>query len=441
MSTERLRSCHSIWLDHEKKPWSPSGMPPVRLRGFLPPSRLLLSFLLLILMLGFLAPIASANPAPQDSRITAARNSHSHVAHGPAQLALPLIQQVRFNSQPIPFHSGIALGPGAGNLEIQFAAPPPAAPDHLRYQLLPLDKQWKDLGKDRKALYTRLPPGHYQFECEQSDNSTFRDPVVETLALTVLPPYWQTSWFRSLCILALLLLVFVLHKVRVYLLVRHAEQLQDAVTQTRAELTLAVKMAGDAQEALKEQALKDSLTGVWNRRALFDLLERELYRSQRDRVPVTVVMIDMDHFKSINDTYGHQTGDDVLREAAGRILSAMRPYDFVGRYGGEEFLVILPSCSHHNGVRRAEDFRLAIAERPVPTSRGPLEVTCSLGVAFYDFLVLPEEFIHRADAALYRAKAAGRNCVCAEDRPITPAKSSAKPSYPLSRPSSKRANL
>jgi diguanylate cyclase (GGDEF)-like protein len=126
-------------------------------------------------------------------------------------------------------------------------------------------------------------------------------------------------------------------------------------------------------------------------------------------------MIDMDHFKRINDTHGHLTGDEVLREAARRLTEAMRPYDFAGRYGGEEFLIVLPSCSPHNGIQRAEDFRRAIAEAPVLTALGPLAVTCSLGVAAYDGAMRPEELIHQADEALYRAKRMGRNCVCAGD--------------------------
>jgi two-component system, cell cycle response regulator len=123
-------------------------------------------------------------------------------------------------------------------------------------------------------------------------------------------------------------------------------------------------------------------------------------------------MIDMDHFKKINDTHGHLTGDEVLREAANRLTEVMRPYDFAGRYGGEEFLVVLPSCSPHNGLQRAEDFRRVIAGLPVSTGVGPLAVTCSLGVAAYDGSMPLEDLIHRADEALYRAKRKGRNCVC-----------------------------
>jgi diguanylate cyclase (GGDEF)-like protein len=226
-------------------------------------------------------------------------------------------------------------------------------------------------------------------------------------------PYWQTPRFRSLCAFFLLLLVLLLHRLRVRYLRRHNQRLQETVTQTRAELTLTARTARDAQEALKEQALRDGLTGLWNRRAVFAMLEKEIYRAQRDRFPVTLVMIDLDHFKNINDTFGHPTGDEVLREAARRLVEVMRPYDFIGRYGGEEFLVVLPSCSSHHGVQRAEEFRRVIATSPVITAVGLLAVTCSVGVAAYDEGMPPDDLILRADEALYRAKHMGRNCVCA----------------------------
>jgi diguanylate cyclase (GGDEF)-like protein len=210
-----------------------------------------------------------------------------------------------------------------------------------------------------------------------------------------------------------MILIVVLYKLRVSYLVKHNRRLQDTVSQTKAELTLTAKIAGDAQESLKEQALRDSLTGLWNRRAIFTMLEREIHRAQRDRFPITLVMIDLDHFKNINDTHGHLIGDDVLRETASRLTDTMRPYDFAGRYGGEEFLIVLPSCSPQNGLQRAEHFRRAIAGMPVPTCIGPLAVTCSLGVASWDEGMPPEDLIHRADEALYRAKHQGRNCVCA----------------------------
>jgi diguanylate cyclase (GGDEF)-like protein len=324
-----------------------------------------------------------------------------------------LIGLVRFNQKAIPFEQGVTAGPGPGNLEIQFAAPLSADIDHLRYRLLGFDSEWREAGKERSVLYSHLPTGHYRFDFEASTGGRGRTSTAESLTIVVVPPYWQSGQFRGLCAIFLLFVVLALHKLRVRALKRRAGKLEENVTRTRAELVLAVKTAGDAQQALKEQALKDSLTGLWNRGAIFAMLEKELCRAQRDHLPITVVMIDMDHFKNINDTYGHQMGDTVLREAASRLFEVMRPYDIAGRYGGEEFLIVLPSCSARNGIQRAEHFRRAIAERPVPTALGPLAVSCSLGVASYDQAMPPEELIHRADEALYRAKKLGRNCVCA----------------------------
>ncbi|MGA8528321.1 MAG: GGDEF domain-containing protein [Acidobacteriaceae bacterium] len=327
-----------------------------------------------------------------------------------------LIEQVRFNQKPISFQEGVTVGPGAGDLEIQFAAPASAA-DRLRYRLLGLDAQWRETGSERILRY-HLAPGHYEFDFQQAENARLRPSVVESIPITVKAPSWQTARFRAQCIMFLLLLILVLHRVRVRFLKKHNRKLQETVNQTRAELTLTARTARDAQEALKEQALRDGLTGLWNRKAVFSMLEKELYRAQRDRFPVTVVMIDLDHFKNVNDTFGHPTGDEVLREATRRLIEVMRPYDFIGRYGGEEFLVVLPSCSSRHGMQRAEEFRRAIAARPVFTAAGQLAVTCSVGVAAYDDGLPPDDLIHRADDALYRAKRLGRNCVCAGEKGI-----------------------
>ncbi|HEY1809333.1 MAG TPA: GGDEF domain-containing protein [Acidobacteriaceae bacterium] len=327
-----------------------------------------------------------------------------------------VIEQVRFNQRPILFEGGVRAGPGGGDLEIQFAAGALGPLHRLRYRLLGADAEWREAGTESEILRYHLAPGHYEFDFVQAENSRKRGAAIESIPITVIAPYWQTAWFRSLCAVFLLLLILLLHRLRVRYLKGNNQKLQETVSRTKAELTLTAKIAGDAQEALKEQALKDGLTGLWNRRAVFAMLEREIHRAQRDGFAVTVVMIDLDHFKNINDTYGHPTGDEVLREAAGRLIEVMRPYDFIGRYGGEEFLVVLPSCSSQNGMRRGEEFRRAIAARPVFTAAGQLAVTCSVGVAAYDQAMPPDDLIHRADAALYRAKRLGRNCVCAGEK-------------------------
>lgn len=168
-----------------------------------------------------------------------------------------------------------------------------------------------------------------------------------------------------------------------------------------------------AQETLRDQASRDPLTGIWNRRTVFETLARELVRSRREQSPLAVVMADLDHFKELNDTYGHMAGDFVLREATRRMSSNIRPYDGIGRYGGEEFLLVLPGCDTRSGAGRAEQLRHAIVSEPFDTSEGRLSISCSLGVASTADLAEPDtdSLVRAADAALYRAKHKGRNRV------------------------------
>jgi diguanylate cyclase (GGDEF)-like protein len=168
-----------------------------------------------------------------------------------------------------------------------------------------------------------------------------------------------------------------------------------------------------ARDALRFQAAHDPLTGLWNRVAALDALRRELARAWRQRISVAVLLGDLDHFKNINDTYGHLAGDSALREVARRLRSNVRSYDTVARYGGEEFLLVLPDCDRAGAIRQAERLRQVFARAPLdlPDARVPL--TLSLGVASLEVSVgvIAEEMIRAADSALYRAKESGRNLV------------------------------
>jgi diguanylate cyclase (GGDEF)-like protein len=168
-----------------------------------------------------------------------------------------------------------------------------------------------------------------------------------------------------------------------------------------------------AQEALRELATHDPLTGLLNRRASFDSLLGELNRGCRTGNPVCVVMADLDHFKRINDTRGHQAGDEVLCEVARRMQSSLRPYDTLGRFGGEEFLLVLPGCKLEDGVKLAERVCHLVRSEPVKARNEPIDVSISLGVAVTNSPAPAEleALLGSADAALYRAKEAGRNRV------------------------------
>ena len=166
-----------------------------------------------------------------------------------------------------------------------------------------------------------------------------------------------------------------------------------------------------AQGTLREQATHDALTGLLNRGAIFEIFERELARAKREEMSVGVLLADVDHFKSVNDTYGHEAGDEVLRHVARRLQGAVRTYDLVGRYGGEELLVVLPQCDDVSAQRIAERARAAVSATPCGTSGAAVPVTMSVGIATTRSLGTfePGALVRAADAALYRAKSGGRN--------------------------------
>jgi two-component system, cell cycle response regulator len=168
-----------------------------------------------------------------------------------------------------------------------------------------------------------------------------------------------------------------------------------------------------AQEALREQATHDGLTGLWNRTSILEILQREAARAVREDAPLAVLMVDLDYFKKINDTYGHLAGDGVLRETARRLLENVRTYDAIGRYGGEEFLVVLPGCDESGGLAQAERLRECVGGEPILTSVGQIAVTCSLGLSWtgHPQLSATKELLRLADSALYAAKRTGRNRV------------------------------
>jgi len=162
---------------------------------------------------------------------------------------------------------------------------------------------------------------------------------------------------------------------------------------------------------LRTKAARDHLTGTLNRGTILEILQRELARSSRTSDPVAVILADLDNFKSVNDTYGHLVGDAVLREAAGRLGAQMRSYDALGRYGGEEFLAVLPECSLDCAREIANRMCGAVAATPVRTRAGDIRITVSLGFALADVTtdIRRDDVISAADVALYRAKREGRN--------------------------------
>jgi diguanylate cyclase (GGDEF)-like protein len=184
------------------------------------------------------------------------------------------------------------------------------------------------------------------------------------------------------------------------------------ISELRARILVGKRIL-DLQQCLRFSATHDFLTNLLSRSEILSSLERELVRTQREGRPAGVIMADVDGFKQINDTLGHPAGDAVLAEVARRLRSDLRLYDVAGRYGGEEFILVLPGCDLQTAARRADEIRRIVARDPIMTPAGSISATVSMGVTVTnaDPDATLETLLQSADAALYRAKKAGRNRV------------------------------
>ena len=229
--------------------------------------------------------------------------------------------------------------------------------------------------------------------------------------------FHQSGPFYFLCSVAAAAFLFIVHRARVRLvraaLVARQQELEQLVAQRTAQLEEEKEQLLAARETLRTQARRDGLTGLLNRTAILEQMEEELERSARSGRPFTVAMLDIDHFKAVNDTYGHLVGDAVLRQVAARLRRHLRNYDGMGRYGGEEFLILIPDFDAQVDPNRLELLRRAVASESIEEGPVKLHVTCSFGVATLrgGEQAIAETLLAAADQALYQAKNAGRNRV------------------------------
>jgi diguanylate cyclase (GGDEF)-like protein len=232
---------------------------------------------------------------------------------------------------------------------------------------------------------------------------TIMERTVTDLVLVERPSWWNAG--HTLAVLAVALAFTIIAFCWLVVLRRRVKE-QTATIRTQLEETRALK------EAAEFQATHDGLTGLLNRKAIVEMLQREFALASRSRASTGIIMLDLDHFKRINDTYGHAAGDDVIREAVRRILPAVRSTDWIGRYGGEEFLIVIPNCDLPTVRACAERIRGAIGDRPMSAQQNSLSVTASLGTTVASFpRHSTQEAVTAADLALYDAKNNGRNQV------------------------------
>lgn len=331
----------------------------------------------------------------------------------PERLFEPVRAQLRFtqavrDGQALAHDQPWTAEWSAGALQITWAVPTftNRPTQQVRYRLRGLSEQWSTTQHD-DVSFTALPAGRYTFEAQAENVDLGLVTAIASLSFEILPPWWLSRWAVAAYGAAAAAFVVLAYRWRVGLLVRRQRELEALVGQRTSELKA-------SYEQMRTLALTDGLTGAMNRRAVTDMAERELAHARRGEAPVAFVLLDIDHFKDINDTHGHLAGDAVLVQLVQRLRATMRDYDAIGRWGGEEFLLILPGLSlgREEGRRRAEDLQRCVARQPFDIGSGtPLPVTCSAGVsaacAGTDETL--KTIIGRADAALYDAKNAGRN--------------------------------
>jgi len=344
-------------------------------------------------------------------------------AHIPVNTVVPpvWIDRVKLDSHTIPLTDHIRLGPGSGNLEVSFSAPSFVAPqrEHFRYRLIGFDPDWNYSGGRRNAWYTNLPPGYYTFTVQAENNDGIWSPTGASFSFSLRPPLSRTPMAYAFYAMLALLLTWGVIAFRTRSLTRRQQELTRIVAERTAQLEAEKAALEATRRELHIQATHDSLTGIFNRAAMLEHLQREISRATRDRTPLGVLIADLDHFKSLNDNYGHLCGDDVIRESADRFRCTMRGYDIVGRYGGEEFLILFPGWDPAPATGRVDDLLESIRSRPFEIGENRIRLTCSIGVAtFRPEVDSPSirEVLSRADTALYVAKNSGRNCASFEAR-------------------------
>lgn len=344
----------------------------------------------------------------------------------------PVVSGSQVMPQPIEITRAITLPHDQSVITLRFTSLNYQLPakNLFQYRLEGFDKDWSPPRRAREATYTNLAPGKYTFQVRSANNDgLWGQPA--SLAIEILPPWWQTPAFRLGLIFSMGGLIYAgvqmrLRRIRAanrWLEKRVAErtteleeeiqlrqQIEEQLRDANAQLHFRLAEITALQSELRHQALHDALTGLYNRHHLAEVMTAELNRAGRGGYPVCFLLVDLDHFKEVNDTYGHLAGDQVLVNMAQVIRDHTRQSDYCFRYGGEEFLVILPNISLPDGIQRAEEIRSAIEKSRTVFTEQSIQLSASLGIAVYPLHGEDaDRLLSGLDEALYAAKREGRN--------------------------------
>lgn len=329
---------------------------------------------------------------------------------------LPTIESVVIGQDSVDFKNGVKIEPFQSDLEINYTAPGFIKAEHIhfKYKLVGLNDDWIDAGTRRTIHYSHLPPGQYTFQLIAANSDGIWTETATTLDVHMEPYFYQTKLFVALWGMILLASGVTINTLRVRRLKTSQRRLTAVVAERTAELMERTQQLEVVNKKLEQQVILDGLTNIANHRHFKEFLAQEWHRSQRDQQQLSVLLIDLDYFKLYNDTYGHQGGDDCLKQVAGVLSETVqRTADLAARYGGEEFVVVLTKTDPEGAAIVAERIRASVEALQIPHIASTVMpyVTLSIGIA----TVIPnqnlqaDDLIAAADRALYRAKENGRN--------------------------------
>jgi diguanylate cyclase (GGDEF)-like protein len=286
-------------------------------------------------------------------------------------------------------------------------------PPQIRYRLLGLEEDWHR-SEDGVLLYGSIAPGDYRLQAVAEDATGAAASPMLDLPFRILPLWWQSAPLRWTAAILAILCAFLFwnswmnwRRINQKNLEELVQQRTQTLEQERAELQR-------MRERMHHMAEYDDLTGLWTRRIILERLRSELDRARRHALPISILLIDLDRFRKINEDAGQQNGDRILQELSRILLRAVRSYDLVGRYNGGMFIVILPGSNAAAACARAEELRQAFAAARLPAGIGNVAVTASFGVASSS-QGAQNALLDAAARALRRAKSHGRNCVMLEE--------------------------
>lgn len=262
-------------------------------------------------------------PTPAGLGLLDPRLIHPNTVPPAAHVQQVLADGARIGGRALGDGASFEMGPGVRKLEFRFTSPSFVAPTliRFRYRLEPFDEGWVDGGTQRVAHYTSLRPGKYTFRVQARNEDGVWSEQATSVDLRLLPHFWQTHWFGAFVALALGAVALAAHRMRVRAVAAHVRE-----------------------ETLREASLRDELTGVYNRRGFLELADQQMRLAERERRGFTLVFVDMDGMKRINDTFGHQQGDQAILDAATQLQATFRASDVIGRLGGDEFAIIVPDA-------------------------------------------------------------------------------------------------